>query len=108
MGLYFRKSVSFGPFRVNLSKHGIGTSVGVRGFRMGRSATGRRYTSASLPGTGIRYVNYEKSRHTAYATQQPAQADRGCAGSGCLGCLLILCFTLLALFLLGLVSQLGK
>ncbi len=105
MGLYFRKSVNFGPFRVNLSKHGIGTSVGVRGFRMGRSATGRRYTSASLPGTGIRYVNYEKSHHTAYATPQATRGGRGCVGSGCMGCLWLFLFALLILFLAGYFSH---
>lgn len=55
MGFYYRKSVSVGPFRVNLSKSGVGYSVGTRGFRTGRSATGRRYTAFSRPGTGIGY-----------------------------------------------------
>jgi hypothetical protein len=35
MGFYYRKSVNLGPFRVNLSKSGVGNSVGVRGFRVG-------------------------------------------------------------------------
>ena len=107
LGLYFRKSVNFGPFRVNLSKHGIGTSVGVPGFRMGRSATGRRYTSASLPGTGIRYVNYEKSRHTAYIAPQSPQTSPGCTGGGCMGCLLILLFALCVLVVAGHFSNAG-
>jgi hypothetical protein len=55
MGFYFRKSANFGPFRVNLSKSGLGYSMGGRGFRTGRSATGRHYTRLSLPGTGIGY-----------------------------------------------------
>jgi len=55
MGFYYRKSVNFGPFRLNLSKSGIGGSVGVRGFRTGVSAKGRRNTTFSLPGTGIGY-----------------------------------------------------
>jgi hypothetical protein len=29
MGFYIRKSLGFGPFRLNLSKSGIGVSVGV-------------------------------------------------------------------------------
>jgi hypothetical protein len=55
MGFYFRKSASFGPFRVNLSKSGLGYSVGGRGFRTGVSAQGRKYTRLSLPGTGVGY-----------------------------------------------------
>ncbi|MFA6045082.1 MAG: DUF4236 domain-containing protein [Phycisphaerales bacterium] len=55
MGFYFRKSVNVGPFRVNLSKSGIGYSVGGAGFRTGKSATGRKYTSFGIPGTGMGY-----------------------------------------------------
>jgi len=40
MGFYIRKSISFGPFRFNLSKSGVGVSVGVRGFRVGSSPRG--------------------------------------------------------------------
>jgi|GEM_PF-1030933 len=32
MGFFYRKSVNFGPFRVNLSKSGLGYSVGGKGF----------------------------------------------------------------------------
>ena len=55
MGFYFRKSANFGPFRVNLSKSGLGYSVGGRGFRTGHTASGHSYTRLSLPGTGIGY-----------------------------------------------------
>jgi hypothetical protein len=44
MGFYHRKSVNLGPFRVNLSKSGVGTT-----------ARGKKYTSFSIPGTGIGY-----------------------------------------------------
>jgi hypothetical protein len=65
MGFYFRKSVRAGPFRINMSRSGIGYSVGGRGFRTGVSATGRRYTSVGLPGTGVGYrVNHGRGgRH---------------------------------------------
>ena len=53
MGFFFRKSIGLGPLRINLSKRGIGVSAGVRGFRIGRSSTGRDYTRASIPGTGV-------------------------------------------------------
>ncbi len=55
MGFYYRKSIGFGPFRVNLSKRGVGLSLGVPGFRTGVRATGRRYSTFSIPGTGIGY-----------------------------------------------------
>jgi len=35
MGIYLRKGFNFGPLRFNLSRSGLGTSVGVKGFRIG-------------------------------------------------------------------------
>ncbi len=55
MGFYYRKSVNLGPFRVTASKSGLGWSVGGRGFRTGVSGNGRRYTTFSVPGTGVGY-----------------------------------------------------
>ncbi len=55
MGFFYRKSVNFGPFRVNLSKSGLGYSVGGRGFRVGKSARGRSYSAFHIPGTGVGY-----------------------------------------------------
>ncbi len=55
MGWSFRRSVNLGPLRINLSRSGVGYSVGGRGFRTGVRAGGRRYSTLSIPGTGIRY-----------------------------------------------------
>lgn len=52
MGTNFRKSKNFGAVRVNMSKSGIGVSLGVKGFRVGIGPRGTRVTS-SIPGTGI-------------------------------------------------------
>ncbi len=60
MGFRYRKSVNFGPFRINMSKSGVGYSVGGGGFRTGVRSNGRKYTSMSLPGTGISYVKEGK------------------------------------------------
>jgi hypothetical protein len=60
MGWSYRKSVGLGPFRVNLSKSGIGYSVGGRGFRTGVNSRGRSYKSLSIPGTGLRYSSSSK------------------------------------------------
>ncbi len=56
MGWSYRKSFKAGPFRVNVSKSGVGYSAGSRGFRTGVRTSGRRYTSMSVPGTGLRYT----------------------------------------------------
>ncbi|MBI3818502.1 MAG: DUF4236 domain-containing protein [Planctomycetes bacterium] len=61
MGWSFRKSINFGPVRVNVSKSGIGYSVGGGGFRTGVRAGGRRYTRVTIPGTGISYQPTGKS-----------------------------------------------
>ncbi len=55
MGWIFRKALNLGPFRISLSKSGVGCSVGVPGLRTGISSRKRRYTSVSVPGTGWRY-----------------------------------------------------
>jgi hypothetical protein len=60
MGWSYRKSVNLGPFRINLSKSGIGYSVGGRGFRTGVNSRGRSYNSFSIPGTGLRYSSSSK------------------------------------------------
>ena len=46
MSFYLRKSFSAGPIRFNLSKNGIGCSVGVRGARVGIDSQGKAYTHA--------------------------------------------------------------
>ena len=40
MGFYVRKSIKAGPFRFNLSRSGVGVSVGVPGFRVGSGPRG--------------------------------------------------------------------
>ena len=62
MGFIFRKSIGRGPFRINLSKRGVGFSVGVRGLRIGRSASGRNTVRASLPGTGVGWQSSSKAK----------------------------------------------
>ena len=53
MGFRFRKSIKVLPgVRLNLSKRGIGTSVGVKGLHVSTGPSGPR-VSASIPGTGI-------------------------------------------------------
>lgn len=52
MGFYVRKSVKAGPFRFNLSKSGVGVSVGVPGFRVG---SGPRGNYVHMGANGVYY-----------------------------------------------------
>jgi DnaJ-domain-containing protein 1 len=52
MGFFFRKSIGFGPLRLNLSRSGLGASVGVPGARIG---TGPRGSYVSLGRGGFYY-----------------------------------------------------
>ncbi len=54
MGFYLRKSFSAGPLRLNLSKSGLGVSLGVPGARVGISSTGRGYVQAGCGGLYFR------------------------------------------------------
>lgn len=67
MGFRFRKSVNFGPLRVNASKSGLGWSVGVPGARYTKMANGRTRTTASIPGTGISWVEESKKEQKSVA-----------------------------------------
>lgn len=42
MGWYLKKSFGFGPLRINLSKSGLGASVGVKGLRVSTGSKGRQ------------------------------------------------------------------
>ncbi|MCS3442159.1 DUF4236 domain-containing protein [Microbacterium phyllosphaerae] len=52
VGFYVRKSVKAGPFRFNLSKSGVGVSVGAPGFRVG---TGPRGNYVHMGRGGVYY-----------------------------------------------------
>jgi len=52
MGFFFRKSLNFGPFRLNFSKSGVGASVGVKGARL---SSGPRGTYINFGSNGFYY-----------------------------------------------------
>jgi hypothetical protein len=54
MGFSFRRSSSFGPFRFNFSKSGIGASVGVKGARVTLSPKGKAYITVGAGGFSYR------------------------------------------------------
>lgn len=76
MGGRFRKSVKLGGARINLSKSGIGYSVGGKGYRVTKKAGGGYRTTASVPGTGLSYVKDYSGKGTA------SMRRRSSGGSG--------------------------
>lgn len=69
MGFRMRKSINLGGgVRVNLSKKGVGYSVGTKGYRVTKKAGGGIRTTASLPGTGISYIKETGSGKKRKAT----------------------------------------
>lgn len=77
MPFYFRKSVSAGPFRFNFSQHGIGASVGVKGFRVGTGPRGH-YVHAGRNGFYYRATIGQPSARTptlAVVGQGPTYID---------------------------------
>lgn len=50
MGFFFRKSVGIGPFRLNLSKSGVGASLGVKGARLTMTPRGTTYITVGSHG----------------------------------------------------------
>lgn len=75
MGIRFRKSIKIGPMRINLSKSGIGWSVGVKGARVTKKADGGYRTTVGVPGTGLSYIKdySSKQQKPAQHADQPAQ-----------------------------------
>ena len=55
LGLSFRKSITKGGARINLSKSGAGASYGTKGARITRTAKGKTKATVSIPGTGLSY-----------------------------------------------------
>jgi hypothetical protein len=72
MGFFFRKSVRFGPMRLNFSKSGVGASIGVKGARVTASSRGSTYVTV---GTNGFYYRQTLTRHrsgTSIAPPPPA------------------------------------
>ena len=75
MGFRFRKSINLGGgFRINISKSGIGYSWGVKGYRVTKTARGTTRRTASIPGTGISFVD-ETGKKRASAKPTPQAID---------------------------------
>ncbi len=76
MGLRFRKSYNLGcGFRINISKHGVGYSWGVPGYRISKSASGQTRKTYSIPGTGISYVEQRKNKNASIKPKSNTYTD---------------------------------
>jgi hypothetical protein len=73
MGWSFRRSKSFGLFKLNFSKSGLGFSFGVPGARVGVNSKGKKYLRGGIPGTG---VYYQSSLPDAQPGQAPQPTTR--------------------------------
>lgn len=56
MGWNFRKSIKVGPARINLSKSGVGYSVGAKGFRFTKRAGSKKKEKTSVFGVFLKLV----------------------------------------------------
>lgn len=70
MSFYIRKSVKFGPIRLNFSKSGVGLSTGVKGARI---STGPRGTHIHMGRNGV-YYRQRLDRSTS-GTSPSSQTD---------------------------------
>jgi hypothetical protein len=79
VGFYIRKSVSAGPFRFNLSRSGVGVSVGVKGFRVGSGPRGN-YMHMGRGGLYYRASLGGAHRRPSRPTDAPAPVPLGPSG----------------------------
>jgi len=70
MGFSYRKSINVGPARINISKSGIGASVGPKGARAGINSKGTSYIRGGINGVYFnRYLTeFNASGHDSYTT----------------------------------------
>lgn len=82
MGLQFRKRIKICKgVNLNLSKTGVGVSVGTKGARYSMHSSGRRTATVGLPGTGLYYTKNlgtkkkGKEKKAASTKSAPAKAS---------------------------------
>ena len=69
MGFFFRKSLGFGPFRLNFTKSGVGVSAGIRGVRL---SAGPRGTYINVGREGFYYrkkINVAQPQNSGHASK---------------------------------------
>jgi hypothetical protein len=87
VGIRFRRSVRIAPgVRLNVTKTGLGITVGPRGAHYSVHSSGRRTKSVGIPGTGLYYQEVEggsrKAKKPAPAPAVPAGTRATTASAG--------------------------
>src|SRR5262245_3496170 len=85
MPFYIRKAISAGPFRFNLSKSGLGLSMGIKGLRIGTGPRGHYihagrygfYYRASLGGAGTRSIRPDQHPSRPLREDHPIEPATG-------------------------------
>lgn len=108
MGLRFRKSFKLGSgTKVNFNKNSISFTAGTKGFHHTIGTSGRRTTTAGIPGSGLSYVSQSggsapsgaKKASGGGGAASPKKRGRGCCGTILFGCLgIIALMIVLAIF----------
>ena len=83
MGWYLKKSFAIGPLRLNLSKSGLGASVGVKGLRVSTGPKGAQlnagrgglYYRTSLNGPRERHLDAQPLAEGERSTAQDMMKD---------------------------------
>ena len=75
MSFYLRKSIGVGPLRFNLSKSGVGVSIGVKGFRAGAGPRGN-YVHVGRGGVYYRKTLSQPSGSKPSPLARPPEAGR--------------------------------
>jgi hypothetical protein len=73
--LFIRRSKKVGPFRFNLTKRGVGASVGIPGARYSVHSTGRTTKTVGIPGTGVYWREQTLRGHESDPKTAPAPAE---------------------------------
>lgn len=95
MGWRYRKSIGK-TFRINISKSGVGYSVGTKGFRITKTAKGTTRKTITIPGTGLSHVTEVSQRKKAYNSTSIKSGYNSTFYFTCFICLtLIISFSLL-------------
>ncbi len=69
MGFRYRRRVRLAPgLRLNLSKSGVGFSIGRRGMWLTKRADGGRQATVGLPGSGLSYTTRRRGQSTRTGT----------------------------------------
>ena len=79
MGLRFHKSIQIMKgVKLNLSKSGVGVSVGTKGAHYSMNTSGRKTVTLGIPGTGLSYVKDigTKKKSTSDAKKKQKELDK--------------------------------